>query len=209
LRFLLDEKNFKKPHDEFAVAALDRHPGIAVVDLDRDGFDDFYVMVPEGKNMFFRNRGDGTFEEIAAKLGLDFDGFTSSAIFADFNNDGYIDVFIGRTLKPSIYLVNENGRFVDRSKDLVSGPLPHLVSSVTAMDYNNDGLLDLYVATYAARMTFMHQASIPQVFSKYLPEADVKELGRLLKSKDTDWVRNFPGPPNVLLKNLGGGKFEV
>ena len=51
-----------------------------------------------------------------------------------------------RTLVPSVYMVNEDGRFVDRSAELVDGPLPALVSSVSAVDYDGDGLLDLYVS---------------------------------------------------------------
>ncbi|MCH7892076.1 MAG: S46 family peptidase, partial [Gemmatimonadetes bacterium] len=68
-QFILDPENFEKPHELFRIASSNRHPGISVVDLDRDGFDDLYVMARWGENLFFRNRGDGTFEEIAAELG--------------------------------------------------------------------------------------------------------------------------------------------
>ena len=134
VNMVLDKENFKKPHKEFLSRALSRHPGLAVVDLDQDGFDDLYVMARWGENMFFRNRGDGTFEEIAADLGLNIKDYASSAIFADFDNDGDDDVIIGRTLGRSIYLVNEHGHFVDRSDEMVNELLPYLVSSVSAVD---------------------------------------------------------------------------
>ncbi|MBI4241945.1 MAG: VCBS repeat-containing protein [Candidatus Rokubacteria bacterium] len=204
-----DKKSFKPPHDHFSLEALDRHPGVAVVDLDRDGFDDIYVMPQYGKNMFFRNRGDGTFEEIAARLGLDLEGYSSSAIFVDFDNDGHLDVVIGRTLARSVYLRWENGRFVDRSAWVGEGSLPYLVSSTSAVDYDGDGLLDVYFATYASHMAYWeHYRFDPKVFEGYLPREDIAELQRLMDKKDNPFT-DLPGPPNVLLRNLGGGKFEV
>ena len=71
-------------------------------------------------------------------------------MFADFDNDGDSDVFIGRTMARSLYLENQGGRFVDRSEAWTDRPLPMLVSSVSAVDYDGDGLLDVYVSTYAS-----------------------------------------------------------
>jgi hypothetical protein len=175
---------------------------VAVTDLDGDGFDDVYVMAQWGPNQFFRNRGDGTFEEIAGKIGLDLVDHTSSALFADFDNDGDLDVFLGRTLLPSVYMVNENGRFVSRSTQLIDGPLPALVSAVSAVDYNGDGLLDLYVSTFAGNMAVPSQMQMV-----YLPGMDGIELWQLRTSDEDHVIKNRFGPPNVLLKNQGGGRF--
>jgi len=218
VRSVLD-KEFVPPHPYFSRIAFDRHPAVAVVDIDRDGFDDIYIMERMGKNMLFRNTGDGRLEEIAADVGLDIEEHTSGAIFADFDNDGDVDAFLGRTLAPSLYLVNEGGRFVERSKDLIDTPLPYLVGSVSAADYNGDGLLDIYFSTYAAEMlakslphaswktkiedTFVAGKALPE----YLPEDDSKELYRLLRDDKTHRIASWPGPPNLLLKNLGGGRF--
>ena len=83
--------------------------GVSVVDLDRDGFDDFYVVDPWSENMFFHNRGDGTFEEVAAELGINIGDYTTSALFADFDNDGDTDLFLGRSIRRALYFENENG----------------------------------------------------------------------------------------------------
>ena len=194
---LLQNPRASKPYRYFQFQSLNQHPGLAIVDIDRDGFDDLYVMERMGDNLLLRNRGDGTFEEIAARLGLDLDGHTSSALFADFDNDGDLDVFIGRTLERSRYLVNDGGRFVDRGATLVGAPLPYLVSSVSAADYDGDGLLDIYLSTYGI------DDDLQQAF---LTPAERQRIKRRWESGG-HMFRDRPGPPNVLLHNLGDGRF--
>jgi hypothetical protein len=217
--------------ERFTVPAIDRHPGVTVVDVDRDGLDDLYVMDEHGKNLLLRNRGDGTFTDVAPALGLDLDGDCASAIFADLDNDGDLDVFIGRTLQRSVILMNEGGRFVDRSASLAAEPLPFLVSSVSAADYDGDGLLDLYVSTYASALTERRRldlgARAPGLLADYLerpgeavaahpegllgellPPAEARELFRRVMTDPHQGIENLHGPPNVLLHNDGGGRFS-
>lgn len=203
LSLLLREKGFRPPGPLFQVPAFDRQPGIAVTDLNQDGFDDVYIMERWGRNLFFQNLGNGTFEEISNAIGLDIADHTSSALFADFDNDGDLDVFLGRTLLPSLYLANEAGRFVDRS-DRMDGQLPAFASSLSAADYDNDGLLDVYVTTYAASLV---SEKAGRKWVRYLAKDDAAELTRLLESPEQHAILNRFGPPNVLLKNLGAGRF--
>jgi len=193
-----------------------QHPGVSVADVDRDGHDDFYVMPRRGKNMLFRNRGDGTFEDVAPALGLDLEDHTTSAVFADFDNDGDSDVFLGRTMAASRYLVNEDGKFVDRSSELIDTPLPAFVSSAAAADYDGDGLLDVYLSTYSVlvHMPLIGRARkgpdperTPQL--PLLSEETATEFYRLSRAEGAHVMRNAPGPPNVLLRNAGGGRFEL
>jgi hypothetical protein len=195
-------KEKKRPHEYFTYQSFDRHPGLAVVDIDADGLDDLYVMAEFGKNMLLHNRGDGTFRDRAPELGLDIDGATSSAIFADFDNDGDPDAFLGRGLSRSLYLRNDGGRFVDASSG-VAGGLPYLVSSVSAADYDRDGLLDVYFATYAAEMFFSH----PDSPARFLSAPDAAEFQRRVKA-ESHWLQSRVGPPNLLLRNKGEGRFE-
>ncbi|MEO1997829.1 MAG: VCBS repeat-containing protein [Planctomycetaceae bacterium] len=199
----------KRPNKYFSVYAGDRHPSVSVVDLDRDGYDDLYVMARWGRNMMFRNQGDGTFEEIAANIGLDIEDHCSSAIFADFDNDGDADLFLGRTLKRSMYLINEDGHFVDRSASHVSVSLPYLVFSISAADYNGDGLMDLFFATGAldtqgsmSKPNFATQRWL----AEFLPDDQAKHLFDL--GRNSVWHK-IPGPPNVLLINRGEGRFDL
>ena len=200
LEWLLNPEGFQSPTPYFDPQSADRHPGIAVTDVNGDGLDDIYVTARWGPNQLFQNQGDGTFAEVGGQVGLDVSHLTSAALFADFDNDGDQDVFLGRTLQPSMYLVNEGGRFVDRSLDLVDGPLPALVSSLSAVDYDHDGLLDLYISTFAAGLH-------PIETMAFLDELDGSRLWALKLSGEDHVIKNRFGPPNVLLKNRGGGRF--
>lgn len=196
------------PHKYFSPHAADRHPSVSIVDIDRDGFDDLYVMARWGRNLMFRNRGDGTFEEIASRIGLDIKDHCSSAMFADFDNDGDTDLFLGRTLKPSMYLVNNNGRFVDRTESHVSTALPNLVFSISAADYNGDGLLDVLFCTYAQESQRMSppDQNTRTWLGDLLPPDKAK---RLFEFRANHRTLNLGGPPNVLLVNRGEGRFDL
>ncbi len=210
-------ETFRPPHRHFFVGSQDRHPGVAVADVDGDGLDDIYVMARWGANQLLRARGDGTFVEEGARRGLDLADHSAAAIFADFDNDGDADLFLGRTMAGSRYLENRNGRFVDRSDLFPAGTLPALVSSVNAVDVDNDGLLDIYVSTYAAQMVVfdlkVYQArnpgavAPPRLLEEYLPPAAAEELSRKIRTKGAHLYKALPGPPNVLFLNRGD-RFE-
>ncbi|HYB99092.1 MAG TPA: VCBS repeat-containing protein [Candidatus Limnocylindrales bacterium] len=213
-RFLADPKGFVPPHPLFAMRSWDRHPAVSVVDIDMDGDDDFYATEREGTNLLFVNRGDGTFEEKAAAFGLDLAGNTTVAIFADFDNDGDPDLFAGRHILPSMLLRNDDGRFTDISAQAAPQGLPPLVTSATAVDYDNDGLLDIYAATYAAEALMREVeaarsragtgAPMPDaLLAAFLPPRDAVRLRDLAASPEANEFRNLPGPPNVLLHNDG------
>lgn len=200
---LADGGSFEPPHVLFDISSLYQKPGLSVVDIDNDGFDDLYVMPTWGDNLLLRNRGDGTFEEIAEFVGLDLTDNCSSAVFADFDNDGDADAFIGRTFRPSLFLVNEDGFFVNRSHDLVSTALPYFVTSISAADFNRDGLLDVYFSTYAhddSRDRLQHVL-------KLLPAYQAREMMR--RRQEGHRFHDHAGPPNMLLVNRGDGRFDV
>ena len=219
LRKPLEQRTAGPPHKYFTPASHDHHPAVSVVDIDRDGWDDVYLCVQWGPNQLLRNRGDGTFEEVAARWGLDVPEHSSSAVFADFDNDGDADCFVGRTLSPSLYLENQGGRYVDRSGAWTGGPLPSLVSCLSAADYDQDGLLDVYLGTYASDL--MRSAGNVQpggaiqpgadpgamFLREFLPPEDAQALEAKYRSPDWNAFKNASGPPNVLLRNTGQGRF--
>ena len=154
------------------------------------------------------------FAERAAQYGLDVEHHTAAALFADFDNDGDPDVFLGRTLAPSLYLINEDGHFVPR--DLGDGVLPFLVASISAADYDGDGLLDAYFSTYAARMLLAAAPSASRtdswggaLLADFLSADHARALYDLSRDRIGHLIHDAPGPPNVLLRNLGDGRFAA
>ncbi len=185
----------------FRAWADNMHPGLSVVDFDDDGWDDLYVMRRWEKNLLFHNQQDGTFVEMAAEVGLDLPGVTTSAIFADFDNDGDQDAFLGRTLQRSTYLTNEDGKFVNKS-DM---EFPYFVTSLSAADYNGDGLLDVYLCTYAIPDVDLRTKEDAMEF---FPRDVVDRLWDKVGTADLSArYLDLSGPPNLLLRNVGNGKF--
>ena len=225
------ENGGQLPWRYFTPISANQRPGISVVDINQDSYDDFYVVVRRGPNQLFVNQKDGTFDEQAAQWGLDIRDFNSCAIFADFDNDGDQDLFLGRSIARSLYLENQNGHFkVVDGADGSESPLPYLVVSMSAADYNNDGLLDIYFSTYRPAVleslvssgeTTSESGSIGDIAStttrwndEFLSPNDAKEyVERLANTKkdesDFSSILNQIGPPNVLLINQGNGRFEV
>ena len=88
------------------------HNGVSVGDIDGDGFDDLYVCQPAGlPNRLYRNRGDGTFEDITETSGVGILENTACALFADFDNDGRQDLIVVRTSGPLLFLNEGGGKF--------------------------------------------------------------------------------------------------
>ncbi len=126
------------------------HNGVSFADIDGDGSDDLYVCQPAGlPNRLFRNRGDGTFEDITASSGLGILENTACALFADFDNDGRQDVIVVRTGGPLLFVNEGGGKF--RAKpdafQFASAPQGAFTGAAVA-DYDRDGWLDVYFCLY-------------------------------------------------------------
>jgi len=189
--------------------SINTHPSVSIVDIDGNGYDDIYICVRWGKNQLLRNKGDGTFEECAARYGLDISGRNTVALFADFDNDGDPDLFLGRSLERSLYMVNDGGIFRVHKGPVSNGNLPWLVTSASAADYNNDGLLDIYICTYSPldlNTRLQDKGNAPQWARKFLSPEQAQEVVKR-KANDHTYLNQI-GPPNVLLVNRGG-HFEI
>jgi hypothetical protein len=137
----------------FKVNLYDHGCGVAVADFDGDGHDDVYFVNQLGPNVLYRNRGDGTFEDVTGRAGVGLgDRVCVAAAFGDYDNDGFPDLFVTSTRGGNVLFHNRgDGTFEDVSR---KAGVAHVGHSQTAVffDCDNDGLLDLFV-TNSARWT--------------------------------------------------------
>ncbi len=172
-------------------------PSASVVDYDGDGWDDVFLMDRWSGGMMLRNES-GNFEDTTNESGLNVGPNANCVVFADFDNDGDQDAFVGHSIQDSQYFINENGTF---RHDVSMGDELKLVRFVTAgsvADVNGDGLLDLYLSTYVSPSG---SASKINWVAKMLPHSDRKKIEQL--------QGNHPyvdrgGPANILFLNENG-----
>jgi len=145
-------KNYKAVH-------YDHGNGLAVADVDGDGLLDIYFVNQLGGNQLWRNLGHGTFENITAQAGVGLeDKICVTASFADIDNDGLPDLFVTTVRMGNILFKNlGHGKFKDITQESgLGGKAPSAPHSSGAVffDFNNDGLLDLFVANVGIYTTY-------------------------------------------------------
>jgi tetratricopeptide (TPR) repeat protein/peroxiredoxin len=160
--------------------------GLAAGDFDNDGFDDLYICQPAGlPNRLYRNRGDGTFEDVTDKAGVGVLDGTSCAIFADFENKGLQDLLVACGSGPLLFLNQGNGTFsLKRDAFQFVRPPRGTFTHAAVSDYDRDGLLDIYFCVYSYYLG-LDQYHYP------VPYFDARN-----------------GPPNFLLHNEGNATFQ-
>jgi enediyne biosynthesis protein E4 len=168
---------------------------VSIVDFDRDGRPDLYVTNSAigSKNALYRNLGDGTFKDLAPDLGVadvnqEGTGVSTGAVWGDYDNDGYEDLFLIKWGRPELYR-NDHGRGFTRVTEQAG--LPPWINANTAIwfDCDGDGLLDLFVGGY------------------YAEDIDLWHLNTTRIMPDSfEYAKN--GGRKYLFHNLGNGKFE-
>ncbi|TVR18277.1 MAG: CRTAC1 family protein [Balneolaceae bacterium] len=127
---------------------------VTIVDFNNNGLNDIFLTNSEfgEKNALYKNLGDGTFIDVAQEMGiadLNIPGLGASmgAIWGDYNNSGYEDLFLYRWGKPELFR-NENGHGFTRVTE--EAGLPDHINANTAiwLDYNRNGYLDLFIGGY-------------------------------------------------------------
>ena len=168
---------------------------VSIVDFDRDGWPDIYVTNTAigSKNALYHNMHDGTFKDVASEMGVadvnqEGTGVSTGAVWGDFDNDGYEDLFLIKWGRPELFH-NDQGHGFTR----VTGQagMPAWINANTAIwfDYDGDGLLDLFVGGY------------------YAEDIDLWHLNTTRIMPDSfEYATN--GGRKYLFHNLGNGKFE-
>ena len=179
--------------------------GVAVFDYDNDGLLDIFLTNgaeipslnksdPGFYNRLFRNNGDGTFTDVTEKAGLAGVGYSMGVAAGDYDNDGCVDLYVTGFNRNQLFHNNGDGTFTDvTDKSGVAGMVPGQGKpwSVAAgwIDYNNDGLLDLFVVNYLDySITTAHSCQTDNIVDYCSPN-------------------EYRGTPNILYRNNGDGTF--
>jgi len=167
---------------------------VSIVDFDRDGWPDIYVTdsATGSKNRLYRNMHDGTFQDVAAEMGIadvnqEGTGVSMGAVWGDYDNDGYEDLYLIKWGRPELFH-NDRGRGFTRVSEQAG--LPPWINANTAVwfDYDGDGLLDLFVGGY------------------YSEDIDLWHLKTTRIMPDSfEYAKN--GGRKYLFHNLGNGRF--
>ncbi|HVU18500.1 MAG TPA: FG-GAP-like repeat-containing protein [Candidatus Didemnitutus sp.] len=151
---------FKEEAAKRGLAVNDASVMAAFCDYDRDGFLDVFIQTnrPDStdqryhrRNYLFHNNGDGTFKDVTTKAGIVGEAQGHSAVWWDFDGDGWPDLYVANDFTPpdQLWRNNHDGTFTN----VIDRVVPHMPFSSMGSDLgdvNNDGLVDLFVADMAA-----------------------------------------------------------
>ncbi len=175
--------------------------GVAAFDFNNDGCTDVYFAngaalpslrktTPEFHNRLFRNNCDLTFNDVTERAGVDGEGYAMAVAAADYDNDGFTDIFVCGVNRNILYRNLGDGRFADVSERARLAGSGMWAVSAGWFDYDNDGRLDLFISNYVA----WNPATEPRCGPPDNP---------IYCHPDT-----YPGLPNQLFRNNGDGTFS-
>ena len=179
--------------ERFRINLYDHGSGLAIGDFDNDGRDDIYFLNQQGTNALYRNAGGGTFVDVTAKAGVALgDRVSVGATFADYDNDGFADLFVTSTRGGNVLFHNRgDGTFANVT---AAAGVSHVGHSQTPVffDYDNDGDLDLFLTNTA------HWTKDVVDFANGNYYEGKESLADLMTS---------PKETNLLYRNNGDGSF--
>jgi hypothetical protein len=218
--------SFSDITDAAGVGDTGHGEGVAFADVDGDGDLDLYVSNKSNSNVLYINDGIGIFTRAPREAddGLDDSGMSMGSCFGDIDNDGDQDLYVvkgGRyEIEANRLLVNDNGRFIDRTRAAGVGSKEFTYSAAFA-DVDNDGFLDLYLANYGAgAKNILYHNNGDSTFTDITDDAGVGDRSwswsAVFSDFDGDGFQDlyvvngrYPGgEPNHLFMNNGDGTFR-
>ena len=166
-------------------------PGAPVLDFDRDGRQDLFVPGGDG-NRLYRNREDGTFEDVAAKAGVaGQDGEGVGALALDYDNDGATDLYATYLDKPNLLCRNRGDGTFEEVGARASVALNDYCTAAAALDYDRDGLADLYVLVYGPPdrgLSMSADNALPNHLFRNNGDGTFSDVSKASGTDDTGWA---------------------
>ncbi|MBF4494532.1 VCBS repeat-containing protein [Flavobacterium sp. MR2016-29] len=172
-------------------------------DYDNDGDIDIFVlrgawMRKYGRqpNSLLRNNGDGTFTDVTLKSGLYSEFPTQAGTWNDFNNDGYLDLFIGNessdneSYPSELYLNNQHGTFTNVAKAAKCDVIAY-IKGVTSADYDNDGDIDLFLSGMNKRKTLLKNTGLKKGIPQFKDVTDQAGLAGINVMTFPTWFWDY------------------
>ena len=177
--------------------------GVAFVDYDNDGWIDIFLVNGSrfetsvtATNHLYRNNRDGTFTDVTKSAGVAKSGWGQGVCAGDYDNDGHTDLFVTYWGRNVLYRNTGQGTFSDRTEAAgLRGTRDRWGSGCAFLDYDRDGLLDLFVSNYI------------DFDVKTAPEPGSGANCRYMDLAVNCGPRGLKGESNLLFHNEGGGKF--
>lgn len=183
--------------------------GAGAFDFDNDGWIDVYLLTASpwealfgkaehGVSRLFRNRGDGTFEDVTEKAGVPNRSWAFGVVAGDYNGDGWVDLYVSNFGPNRLYRNNGDGTFTDVAATAGVVLADYMTTGASFGDYDKDGDLDLFVCGYAAFNPLKP------------PQGGVDVPINYCRFRGTEVMcgpRGLPGTRDFLFRNNGDGTF--
>ena len=224
---LNDAMHYFQNNKDGTFSDLSEHSGLKAItggssieqtDYNNDGKPDIFVSrggwntagFGNQPSSLLRNNGDGTFTDVTIPSGLLFYHPSHTAVWADFNNDGWLDVFIGtENLNDKggkhtcmLYINNHDGTFTNVAKR-AHCDITNYVKAVTSADYNNDGWPDIFVSTMNGKKYLLKNKGIVGKIPEFEDVTARSSLDKNTESTFTTWFFDYDndGWPDIMVSN--------
>lgn len=200
-----------------------QHKQVVWVDIDNDGDKDLFVTSNNNGNKLYLNIGNSNFEDITVAAGFPTENLESyGASWGDYNNDGYLDVFISNRsetdTQPNYFFENNgNNTFTDVTTQAGFDNDSHMTFCSVFFDYNNDGWQDLYLSSDKYfNQNFLYHNNGDGTFSDVSTSSGtgifINAMTTTIGDFNNDgwfdiYITNTPTDGNVLFRNNGDGTF--